>query len=143
MGRAQGQPHFTQGVRAGARGPRGPYKWSDDRIESELASFVGDRQDWPTADEFRAADQGQLLDAVMRNGGVNRWALALARPLRARQDRTPLTDEQARAGAEALIATHGRLPGSKKLARLGEARLAWVVEQAGGAKAFCRQHNLT
>lgn len=141
MGRAQGRLAQAAAVSSG-RGPRGPYKWNDEHIEAGLRLFLADRPDWPTAEEFRAAGQYQLLDAMLKTGGVNRWAPRLSRALRPRQDRSEYPLEQAPVQARALIAEHGRLPSQKNLTRLGHPRLAWLVEKAGGAKAFARTHGL-
>jgi len=51
--------------------------WTDERIESELRKLWGERQDWPSVDEFRRADRLALYEAVRRHGGSRAWAKRL------------------------------------------------------------------
>lgn len=48
--------------------------WTDERIESELRGLWGDREDWPSVEEFRRADRLDLYEAVRRHGGSRAWA---------------------------------------------------------------------
>ena len=48
--------------------------WTDERIESELRELWGERDDWPTVEEFRRADRLALYEAVRRYGGSRAWA---------------------------------------------------------------------
>jgi Fic family protein len=50
-----------------------PAKWTDATIERELRSWLGDRETWPTAQEFTAAGKRSLYAAASRNGGIVRW----------------------------------------------------------------------
>jgi hypothetical protein len=79
---------------------------------------------------------------VEKYGGVTRWADHFGIPLGPRQDRRPYPVDEAVAEANALIREHGRLPGAVRLRALGHSRLAYLVEQAGGARGFCAQHAL-
>jgi hypothetical protein len=77
VGAAQANPW------AGRGGGR-PKSWTDDRIDSELRAFVGDRGQFPTRKEFQDSGLGGLYLAVVRNGGTRRWAdvLGVAPPTR-------------------------------------------------------------
>jgi Fic family protein len=48
--------------------------WTDERIESELRELWGEREDWPSVEEFRHADRLALYEAVRRHGGSRAWA---------------------------------------------------------------------
>ncbi len=52
-------------------------KWSKERIEPLLIAFVGDRETFPTMDEFEAAGERRLYSAVRTHGGVPYWARRL------------------------------------------------------------------
>jgi Fic family protein len=67
--------------------------WTDERIESELRALWGEREDWPSVEEFRRADRLALYEAVRRHGGSRAWAERLGLPRktargRARSDRS-------------------------------------------------------
>jgi hypothetical protein len=79
---------------------------------------------------------------VSRRHGAAYWARLLGLQLRSRQDKEPLTDEDAVAQARALIEQMGHLPGANKLRQLGYSRLATAVYHGGGSETFCRQHGL-
>jgi hypothetical protein len=51
--------------------------WTLERLRQELESFLGDRDEWPTVAEFRAAGNTALYDAVLRHGGAEHWARQL------------------------------------------------------------------
>ena len=56
MGRGRGST-WAAGASAGAAGGRGGRtQWTEDRVRSELAGFLGERNDWPTVKEFYAAE---------------------------------------------------------------------------------------
>ncbi|MEA2496383.1 MAG: site-specific recombinase [Thermoleophilaceae bacterium] len=58
-------------------------EWSDERLTAELRDFIGEREEWPPAIEFRARHQQTLLNAVYRHGGSVAWARRLGiRPCR-------------------------------------------------------------
>lgn len=48
--------------------------WTDERIESELREFWGEREGWPSVEEFRRAGRLALYEAVRRHGGSRAWA---------------------------------------------------------------------
>ena len=70
-----GLPYRRQ--QGGRRPGVGPYKWTYQRLRSELEEFIGDRPDWPSSVEFREAGHAGLYTAVLKHGGVDRWAAAL------------------------------------------------------------------
>ncbi len=63
-------------LRSPAKGERRGRKrtWTDDRIESELRNLWGEREDWPSVEEFRRANSLALYEAVRRHGGSRAWA---------------------------------------------------------------------
>jgi hypothetical protein len=48
--------------------------WTEERIRTELGSFLDGHEVWPTRAEFEEAGQKLLRDAVQRSGGPQRWA---------------------------------------------------------------------
>lgn len=48
--------------------------WTDERIESELRETWGEREVWPSVEEFRNAGRLALYEAVRRHGGSRAWA---------------------------------------------------------------------
>lgn len=65
---------------AGIRGgPGRPLRWTDELIEQELRTYLGDRTDWPRPAEFRADGRGGLYLAASRSGGIGRWRSLLGR----------------------------------------------------------------
>lgn len=137
--RLVGHTHHAGG---GGAQRRGPYKWSFDRLREELAEYLGDRPDWPTADELRTAGRHDLLNAVNRMGGAGVWAKEMGRSFGSMQDRSPYSQGAALRDAAALIDRFGRVPNAVRLRQLGYSRLAYVSRRPGGARAFSRQHGL-
>jgi Fic family protein len=58
--------------------------WTDERIESELRQLWGERDVWPSVEEFRRADALALYEAVRRHGGSRVWAQRLGWQRKAR-----------------------------------------------------------
>lgn len=109
-------------------------------MRAELTRFIGDREVWPTADEFVAAGREDLRTAVKRHGGATWWAAELGVRLRPGQDRSPYGVEEALEEARELIRQLGYLPGAKKVRSLGYPRLATFMSQGGGVKPFARRY---
>lgn len=61
--------------------------WTDATLEEALCEFLGDRPDWPTRHEFRAAGRQELIRAIRRRGGVIPWAKRLGKTVSERQRR--------------------------------------------------------
>jgi hypothetical protein len=65
-------------VRTGDGASPGPARtWTEDRIRTELQTFLAGRRYWPSAREFRDADQMPLYQAASRRGGIERWVREL------------------------------------------------------------------
>jgi len=62
--------------------------WTDERIESELRDLLGEREDWPTVEEFRRAGKLALYEAMLRHGGSRAWAEKLGVRWRTPRDDT-------------------------------------------------------
>ena len=83
--------------------------WTNDRIRAELEAFCADRETWPSATEFKAADRGDLYVAASRYGGIAHWAEELRFSRSARNETaaprpSPLRTKLKWAGAGALAA---------------------------------------
>lgn len=71
--------------------------WTDERIESELREAWGEREAWPSVEEFRDAGRLALYEAVRRHGGSRVWAERLGWRLRENRGR-PAPAERQRGG---------------------------------------------
>lgn len=82
VGRVHGPEWWAaeMGVQGGDRQQGGVRRWDDATIRSALAQFLGDRDEWPTYREFRAAGQAGLSEAVRQHGGARRWAAEMGLP---------------------------------------------------------------
>lgn len=60
------------GVTPPRRGRR--REWPDERIISELSTFVAGREVWPTAKEFKVAGYTELFEAASRHRGMRHWS---------------------------------------------------------------------
>lgn len=117
-----------------------PRIWTEERIRSELESFLGDRETWPTGMEFGAADKRGLFRAIAEGHGTAYWAREMGIALVGRQERlAPLSDAEALEESRAVVARHGRLLGASKLRELGHSRLASYVQARGGSAQFARE----
>jgi hypothetical protein len=148
MGRAAGKTLVAL-ARARRRAPRrsggrAPYRWTDDALERELRAFVAGRSTWPTYVEFDAADRGDLRSALAELGGQDYWAERLGFNLDRSRRRDRYSDADALRDARAAMAESddGRLPGERRLRRMGYPQLATRVRQAGGAVKFAAFHDL-
>lgn len=146
---AAGSPRHGHGVprRLDREGPRGPWRWTDDRLRAELEAFLAERQarglrGWPVAAEFDTSGREGLRDAIKRLGGATFWAAELGVPLRPGQDRSPYGESEALRDTRLVVAEQGRLPGGPALRRLGHPRLASYLSRRGGSKSFAARHRL-
>jgi hypothetical protein len=46
---------------------------SEQRIRTELAYYLQDKQRWPTQAQFKADGRSPFRRAIARSGGLNRW----------------------------------------------------------------------
>jgi hypothetical protein len=99
--------------------------------------------EFPTADDFDAANRGDLRSAVRELGGHTYWAEVIGLPLPLRRQRTTYGEDDAIRDALTVVSSKGHLPGEPTLRRMGYGRLATRVRQTpGGAEAFAAQHKL-
>ena len=127
--------------------------WTDDRIERELAKFLGDRDAWPASGDFEAAGKRQLLNAVRRYGGVARWAKRLGvkrrvprRGRRSRRQRSTRPTERTRwddarieAAIAPLVRELGRWPTKTEFQRAGLRPALSAVYDHGGGETWRRR----
>lgn len=131
--------------RPSRRGPKGPFKWTDERIRRRLHGLFNRGQlpkgRFPTQRELAEADP-HLADAVKRHGGSSRWAAEVGLVLPGAQRRRALSEAEAIAAATAVIEEIGRLPNEQRLRELGHRSLAAAVRRVGGARAFAERYGL-
>jgi hypothetical protein len=139
MGRGSGAGEATAVRRRSTQDARrrGPYKWTDKRIEQELRRLVDENGGHlPTATELERGGLSGLRRAIGRRG-ISFWAEWLDIPLASGQDRSPYGHEQALEDARLVLRKQGRIPGTNRLRELGHPRLAGFIVKEGGAKKFC------
>jgi hypothetical protein len=137
-------PPPTQALRTrrAAKTRRGPYKWTDERIEEELRRLVAENDGrFPTRVELESGGHHGLRQALQREG-INYWAGRLGVELSAGQDREPYGIEEARRDVGRVVAEAGRLPGGPVLRKLGYGRLATFISGGGGTAKFCATHRI-
>jgi hypothetical protein len=59
---------------------KGRRRWTQERIRSALEEFCGDRDEWPSAAEFKQAGHFDLYVAASRYGGIRFWTTELGFP---------------------------------------------------------------
>lgn len=55
--------------------------WTEERVADELAVFLKGRAVWPKGDEFKRAGRDGLRKAIVRFGGMQRWAAEFELPM--------------------------------------------------------------
>lgn len=130
-------------------GSRGPRRWTDGRLRSELSAYLADRKrltgksDWPTAVEMETTGYHALRSAIRDHGGATYWANQLGIELSSGQDRGLYETPDAVADMQKLLDRLGVIPGAIRIRRLGYSRLASLLGRyPGGALGFCRDHHL-
>jgi len=122
--------------------------WTEERIRAELSGFLADRSVWPTAGEFNECGHRQLLTAIRRRGGTEKWrrefalpraAHAPGAPASARSPKQPSarerrwTDQRIEAAIAPLIQELGHWPTKAEFHRAGQSRALSAVYDHGGS----------
>lgn len=131
------------GVRWVTRYAGSPAYWTEERVRERLAEFLGRRVVWPPAADFAAAEQGPLLKAVRRLGGIERWARefglpylpAISRGVGTRRT-TLWKDAQIEAAISPLIEQLGRWPTKGEFRRAGLSKALAAAYTHGGSTAW-------
>jgi hypothetical protein len=55
--------------------------WTEERVHAELEVFLAGRTAWPLMEDFKAEGKEQLRRALVRFGGMERWAAEFALPM--------------------------------------------------------------
>jgi hypothetical protein len=119
--------------------------WNDDRIEEELRRFLGDRDEWPTKQEFERAGLRSLLGAIYRHGGgPARWASRVG--VRRGPDRSLArargrfwTDERLESELRDFTAGERSWPGWRAFERAGRGNLYRAASIHGGIARWRRR----
>ena len=95
--------------------------WSEERVRSELADFLPDGEQWPTAGDFRRAHRLMLYIALKRYGGRERWAAEFGRKLswRQRDTTTFWTEARIEQALRSLADEASTFPTRKQMATAG------------------------
>jgi hypothetical protein len=119
-------------------------RWTDERIRATLNLYLKDKSAWPTPEEFRADGFGQLLDAITRSGGVDRWLaeFGLPDPHHLRGRRTWWTDERIEAELRRFAAGQEVFPTRREFRRAGETALLGALHRHGGAVRWAERLGL-
>jgi len=129
---------FDPAAIARPRKKRSPRRWSQARVRAALTEFLGEREDWPSVDEFLAAGRGPLYSQVLRCGGLRIWArrMNVRQPLRTRWDPT--------AAKLMLIdlSEGGAFPSQRVLYEAGVGGLVEWLRRNGGLDHWARECGL-
>lgn len=141
MARARGDRGHGQ---AGAgRRPRERLRTADD-IKRELRRFIGDREEWPTDDEFDAAGEGELLARINELGiGMEPWMSALGFLTKEQVERYARVqrEEDIRMWVWCVPRTYGFFPTDDKWLRVMSPELADRFKELGRAE-FCSRYRV-
>lgn len=122
--------------------------WTEQRIRAELTRFLAGRSVWPTAREFNRGGHRQLLTAMRRRGGTEKWRREFALPRAPRARNAPVsprspkqprvreriwTDERIEAAISPLIGELGHWPTKTEFRRAGQSRALSAVYDHGGS----------
>ena len=119
--------------------------WTEERIERELRSFVGQSQRWPSTREFVDAGETRLQAAVYAWGGVAHWCerLSIQAPESTRAQREPLwTDRRIAAELEEFCAGRSRWPLFREFEQAGRGDLYRAASRHGGVGRWQRRLGL-
>jgi len=118
-----------------------PTEWTEERIRSELQTFLAGRYVWPPSDDFMAAGQAQLRNAVQRYGGVAHWAREIG--VEAREHRgggnKRWTDERIRRELEEFLADKATYPRGAEFAAASRVRLFAAISEGHGVAHWASQ----
>ena len=118
--------------------------WTEERIERELRSFVGQSQRWPSTREFVDAGETRLQAAVYALGGVAHWCeRQIQAPESTRAQREPLwTDRRIAAELEEFCAGRSRWPLFREFEQAGRGVLYRAASRHGGVGRWQRRLGL-
>jgi hypothetical protein len=125
------RPHLQSGSRR---------VFDEERIESDLRRFVGDRPAWPSLRDFEQAGLRGLMWAIYRHGGPTLWAARLgitpprgrSVPTSRRGRRHRWTDEHIRAELARVCERYGGWPGEAGFAEDGRISAYKAASRYGG-----------
>lgn len=115
--------------------------WTEERIRTELASFLNRHEAWPTRAEFERAGEKLLRDAVQRTGGPERWAkeFGLSRVSNKSGSRRVWTEERIESELRKFL--HGRTewPPRSEFIAAGQWPLLTAAHTRGGADYWAKR----
>jgi hypothetical protein len=122
----------------------GAVVWSEERVETELARFLGDRSAWPGAGEFERAGERALWQAIGRFGGPERWAFRFGlRPSSRRAgSRRTWTDARIEQRLRRFVAGRGDWPRVAEFEAAGLGSLFTAIYQYGGVEHWAARVGL-
>ena len=122
--------------------------WTEPRIRAELTRFLEGRSVWPTTREFNGDGHRQLLSAMRRGGGTEKWRAEFGLPRAPHRRSVPTsprapkkspvreprwTDERIEAAIAPLIHELGYWPTKSEFHRAGQGRALSAVYDHGGS----------
>ncbi len=118
--------------------------WTDERIRTELRSFLVDRTEWPTYREFERSGLKALRDAVTRAGGARRWARKMGvRFVRHPPGYAPIwTEERIRRDLAEYLAGRSVWPSRAEFEHAGLTHLRNAVNRTGGPDRWAAEFGL-
>jgi DNA invertase Pin-like site-specific DNA recombinase len=94
--------------------------WTEGRVRDQLAEFLADREQWPTMAEFEACGKMGLRRALVRFGGMHRWAEHFGLPIANFQGpHRTWTEERIEAALRELIGEGEQWPRRREFSAAG------------------------
>jgi hypothetical protein len=119
-------------------------EWSEDRVRTELLTYLRGRTTWPTEVEFAADGRSRLRRVLLSFGGPERWARELGVELPPSR-RTPTRWPYGRMKAELAPLAKGRSdwPSEPEFKAAGLFRLLQAIQRAGVEDRLAAELDLT
>jgi DNA invertase Pin-like site-specific DNA recombinase len=114
--------------------------WTEDRLRNELSEFLAGRETWPTLAEFQACGKGQLRRAVVRFGGMEKWATRFGLPMsNFRGPHLAWPEERIEAELRALVGNRTEWPRRREFSAAGLDGCYAALWRGAGVPAWARR----
>jgi len=118
--------------------------WDEQRIARELKAFLHGQTEWPRHREFVQAGHKQLYQAVLRNGGTDKWArrMRVKKVKRHGGHVQAWTEQRVREQLTAFLEGRDVWPTTAEFETEGQRSLRRALSKTGGVKRWAREFGL-
>ena len=114
--------------------------WTDERVRAELEAFLAGRTAWPLMEDFKAGGQEQLRRALVRFGGMERWAAEFDLPMSSfRGPHLTWTEEKIEKAIRELVGDSDEWPKRKEFGRAGLDGCYAAMWRTGGTDVWAER----